>query len=206
MIPMSGRECYHCKQWVEDGEAHDCWTTTEAALTRELSEDLQDAYERLREAATGFGEQRIYASHNSIMFSRKSCYFFVRPKRQFLEVCVFLDRGLKSPLVRRADRASKSKVANIIQVRHRDEVEVPITDWLHEAYKLQDVLASKPQPAREAPQPAARPKAKPTAERDKKRKGKKKQTSKSVPAVPKPGHAGRSSARQGRRRPTRRRS
>ena len=30
---MGGRDCYHCKQWVEEGEAHDCWTTTEAALT-----------------------------------------------------------------------------------------------------------------------------------------------------------------------------
>ena len=24
---MGGRECYHCKQWIEDGEEHDCWTT-----------------------------------------------------------------------------------------------------------------------------------------------------------------------------------
>jgi hypothetical protein len=55
------RECYHCKQLIEDGEPHDCWTTTEAALTRELSEDLQEAYDRLRESAASFGEQRIYA-------------------------------------------------------------------------------------------------------------------------------------------------
>jgi hypothetical protein len=78
---MPSRECYHCKQQVEDGEAHDCWTTTEAALTRDLSEDLQEAWERLRETAADFGEQRIYASHSCIMFSRKACYFFVRPKK-----------------------------------------------------------------------------------------------------------------------------
>jgi hypothetical protein len=130
-----GHECYHCKQWVEPGAAHDCWTTTEAALTRDLSEDLQDAWERLRETATGFGDQRIYASHNSIMFSRKSCYFFVRPKKSFLEVCVFLGRSLKAPQVRRADRTSKTKVAHLIQIRHRDEVEPPVTDWLEEAYE-----------------------------------------------------------------------
>jgi hypothetical protein len=33
---MGGRECYHCKQWIEEGEEHDCWTTTEAALTQDL--------------------------------------------------------------------------------------------------------------------------------------------------------------------------
>src|SRR5947207_9244963 len=104
---MARRQCYHCKQSITDGEAHDCWTTTEAALTRDLSEDLHEAWERVRETAVAFGEQRIYASHHSIMFSRKSCYFFVRPKKSFLEFCVFLGREVKAPQVRRVDAASK---------------------------------------------------------------------------------------------------
>jgi len=41
---------------------------------------LRDAWDPLRETAASFGDQRIYASHKSIMFSRQSCYFFVRPK------------------------------------------------------------------------------------------------------------------------------
>ena len=82
------------------------------------------------------------------MFSRKSCYFFVRPKRNFLELCVFLGRTLKAPQVRRADRASKSKVFHIIHIKHRDEVEAPITDWLREAYEFSDVLTSKVSAAR----------------------------------------------------------
>ena len=148
---MAGRECYHCKQWVEDGAPHDCWTTTEAALTRDLSEDLRDAWERLRETAVEFGEQRIYASHSSIMFSRKSCYFFVRPKRNFLEVCVFLGRAVKAPQIRRMDHASKTKMVHMLRITHRDEVEAPITDWLREAYELSDVLAARKPAARRAP-------------------------------------------------------
>ena len=77
------------------------------------------------------------------MFSRKSCYFFVRPKKNFLELCVFLGRTLNAPQVRRSDPASKSKVYHIIHIRHRDEVEAPITDWLQEAYELSDVVVSK---------------------------------------------------------------
>ena len=152
---MPGRECYHCKQWIEEGQAHDCWTTTEAALTKDLSVDLQDAWERLRETAMSFGDQRIYASHHSIMFSRKSCYFFVRPRKEWLEVCVFLGRALRAPQVRRADRTSKSKVAHVLRIRHRDEVEAPITDWLQEAYGLSEALATRG--------PAARGKSKPKA-------------------------------------------
>ena len=145
---MAGRQCYHCKQWIDEGEPHDCWTTTEAALTQDLSEDLRDAWERLREAAESLGDQRIYASHKSIMFSRRACHFFVRPKKSFLELCVFLGRPLNAPQVRRVDRTSKSKVAHIIQIRHRDEVEAPITDWLQEAYALSGAPVSKPAPTR----------------------------------------------------------
>ena len=153
---MAGRECYHCKQWVEEGEPHDCWSTTETALTQDLPEDLQEAWQRLRETAVTFGDQRIYASHHSIMFSRRSCYFFVRPKSKHLEVCVFLGRALKAPQARRVLKGSKSKFANIIHIRHRDEVEPPVTDWLQEAYELQDVLPARPAKAA-APRQAKRP-------------------------------------------------
>ncbi len=106
-----GHECYHCKQWVEAGAAHDCWTTTEAALTRELSEDLRDAWERLRETAIAFGDQRIYASHSSIMFSRTSCYFFVRPRKNYLEVVIFLGRAVKAPQVRQVVEGADHRLA-----------------------------------------------------------------------------------------------
>jgi hypothetical protein len=140
---MAGRECYHCKQWIEEGEAHDCWTTIEAALTDQLPDDLRDAWERVRETAAAFGDQRIYASGTAIMFSRDSCYFFVRPRRSFLEVCVFLGRAVRDPRVRRVERKSASKLVNIVQIRHRDEVEPPFTDWLQEAYELPDKLAAR---------------------------------------------------------------
>ena len=140
---MAGRECYHCRQWVEEGEAHDCWTTTEGALTKDLSQDLREAWERLRETAVEFGDQRIYASGSCIMFARDTCYFFVRPKRGFLEVCLFLGRAVNAPQIRRVEQTSKSKLVHVIRITHRDEVEPPITDWLREAYELPDVLAAK---------------------------------------------------------------
>lgn len=141
--------CFHCKAELTPGVEHDCWTTTEYALTKDLSEDLRDAWERLRETAAEFGEQRIYASHHSIMFARKVCYFFVRPKKQYLEVVIFLDRALKAPQIRKVHESSKTKRANVLRVVHRDEVEAPITDWLREAYDRLDapVIARQKTPA-----------------------------------------------------------
>ena len=152
---MKGHECYHCKQWVAEGEAHDCWTTTETALTKDLSEDLQDAYQRLRDTSVELGEQRVYASHSSIMFARKACYFFVRPKRSFLEVVIFLGRVIKSPRIKKVVASSKAKRAHLIHIKHRDEVEAPLTDWLREAYQFEPVAKTIKVTKR------AQPKAKP---------------------------------------------
>jgi uncharacterized protein DUF5655 len=156
-----GRECYHCKAWIEDGEAHDCWTTTEAALTADLPDELHEAWERIRQTAVEFGEQRIYASGTAIMFSRKSCYFFVRPRRSSLQVCVFLGRRLRAPQVRRVEPRTASKFVNIIHITHRDEVEPPITDWLREAFDLQDAPVVR-KPGRKRSRTTSRARTAPT--------------------------------------------
>jgi hypothetical protein len=62
--------------------------------------------------------------------------------------------------VRRVDRASKHKIVHIIQIKHRDEVEAPITDWLREAYELSDMLASTADTIRANPTSKPRPKKK----------------------------------------------
>jgi len=147
---VAERQCYHCKEWIAEGAPHDCWTTTETALTRDLPGDLFDAWERIRETAAEFGEQRIYASGKCIMFARTTCYFFVRPRVHSLELCVFLGRAVRSPLVRRADPRSRTKIAHTISITHRDQVEAPVTDWLREAYESSEELSAtaRSRPAR----------------------------------------------------------
>lgn len=140
---MPTRRCHHCGENVEVGAAHDCWTTTPEALTRGLPEYLQEAWERLRETAAEFGEQRVYASHKSIMFAKKACYFFVRPRTKDLEVVFFLGREVKAAQVRKSGRASRAKVWHMARVVHRDEVEAPLTDWLREAYEVSEQLSRR---------------------------------------------------------------
>jgi hypothetical protein len=76
-------------------------------------------------------------------FSKEVCYFFVRPKPRYLEVCIMLGRPIKAPQVRNVMKGSRAKYANVIRVTHRDEVEAPITDWLREAYDMHDALRAK---------------------------------------------------------------
>ncbi len=59
------------------------------------------------------------------MFARKACYFFVRPKRSALEVIIFVGRTIKSPMVRKTVATSRTKVAHLLNIVHRDQVEPP---------------------------------------------------------------------------------
>ena len=69
---------------------------------------------------------------------------------------LFLGRPVRAPQIKRVENPSRAKVANIIHVRHRDEVEAPLTDWLQEAYELPDRMAAA---AAEGRVPRPRPKA-----------------------------------------------
>jgi hypothetical protein len=106
---------------------------TEAELTDGLNEDLRDAWHKLRDFAASLGPQRIYASALSIMFARKVCYFYVRPKKRFIEVWIFLPREIEG-LANIRGVAKKVKYCNLFKLVHADQVEEPLTDWIHEAF------------------------------------------------------------------------
>jgi hypothetical protein len=121
--------------------------STEASLTADLSLDLKDAWKKIRAFGEALGSQRIYASGWAIMFSRKNCYFFVRPKKSFLEVCIFLPRKIDHPMVKRSTPSSKTKFAVLCNILHEDQVEAPLTGWIREAF---DAM-----PAEQEPKPIA---------------------------------------------------
>jgi hypothetical protein len=106
---------------------------SERDLVGHLSEDLQEAWRKVRDFGEGLGQQRIYASHNSIMFSKKVCYFFVRPKKTFLEVWIFLPRKVEGLKAMKSAKKME-KYCNLFKLIHPDQVEEPLTDWLREAY------------------------------------------------------------------------
>jgi hypothetical protein len=101
------------------------------------NEDLADAWDKLRGFENSLGEQRIYTSEKAIMFARRICHAFVRPKKSYLELCFFLSSPVKSTDVKVQER-SKVKYAHTFRLIHPDQVEEPLTDWLREAFELSE--------------------------------------------------------------------
>lgn len=110
------------------------WETTEKELLADLSEDLREAFDALKEFALKFGPQRTYASGKAIMFSKEICYFFVRPRKTFLEVVIFLADSKKQPGFHSVKPASKTKFAHTFKLLHADQIEGAFEDALRSAY------------------------------------------------------------------------
>ena len=103
-----------------------------AALTADLSEDLRDAWERLRETAAAFRRSAdLRVAQVDHVLAQVVLLLRVRPKRQLLEVCVFLGRVRRPRSVVSIARRSQGR-AYPARSDIRDEVETPITDWLRE--------------------------------------------------------------------------
>lgn len=99
-----------------------------------LSEELQDAWGALRVFLLSLGEQELRTSHRSIMFARKTCYAFVRPKKAFIEVNFFMPRALRSEFLKKVEAVSKTKWVHVLALTHPDQVESPLMDWIQEAF------------------------------------------------------------------------
>lgn len=108
--------------------------TTEDALTRDLDEDLVQAWIKIKAYSLSLGEQRVYASGKAIMFSKKTCFFFVRPKKSYLEIVVFLSTAKLRRSFKSVRSVSRAKFAHAFKLVHEDQVEGELTDAIREAY------------------------------------------------------------------------
>jgi hypothetical protein len=112
----------------------DHYNTSESYLVSDLEEDLKDAWMKVREFGASLGDQRIYASGRAIMFSRKVCYFFVRPKKSYLETVVFLNEAHEPGLFKSVKAVSKTKYAHTFRLVHSDQVEGELAEAIAQAY------------------------------------------------------------------------
>ncbi|MBY0505537.1 MAG: hypothetical protein K2X03_16610 [Bryobacteraceae bacterium] len=131
-IPL---KCPHCSRWLaRDRPEHRCVPPTEREVVGHLTGDLNDAWIKLRAAALQLGPQEIHASAKAVMFSRSTCYLFVRTRKSALELCLFLPEPLAHPLVKRVQQVSARKHAHTILLQHEDQIEAPLTEWMGTAW------------------------------------------------------------------------
>lgn len=112
----------------------DHYNRSESFLIENKSEDLQEAWYKIREFGESLGPQKIYASGRAIMFSKKVCCFFVRPKKTFLETVIFLSNKKLIDGFHSVKPSTKTKYAHTFKLVHADQVEGALADAITQAY------------------------------------------------------------------------
>ena len=128
--------CHACLLKYDPERGHECVPVTEEELIAPLDDELREAFEVLRERGSAYGEQKIYNNARAVMFARRVCYMFVRPKKSYLELCFFLPRKLGERAIHRVQAVTKTKFSHTFKLTHADQLEEPLTDWLREAYEF----------------------------------------------------------------------
>ncbi|MEQ1877920.1 MAG: DUF5655 domain-containing protein [Bdellovibrionia bacterium] len=128
------KKCYYCLADIVKNPKHECIPLSERDLFTDLNEDFHEAFLTLRQRALSFGEQKIYNNARTVMFSRRVCYMFIRPKKNCVELTFFLKRAEKSPVIHRVVPTSRTKFAHLVKLVHSDQIEAPLTKWLQDAY------------------------------------------------------------------------
>lgn len=133
--PAKPKRVTRAKKVKKNYEHHpDHYNKSEPYLIEPLEDELRDAWFKIREFGASLGDQRIYASGRAIMFSKEVCYFFVRPKKSYLEVVIFLTEKRASEIFKSVQAVSKTKFAHTFKLVHSDQVEGELTDAIHDAY------------------------------------------------------------------------
>jgi hypothetical protein len=114
---------------------HHYLPATENELIGHLNEDLQEAWYKVRALAAEQGEQRIYTSAKAIMFAKTICYFFVRPKKKFLETVIFLTDDRKRLGFHSVVAVTKIKYSHTFRLVHADQVEGELAEAIKQSYK-----------------------------------------------------------------------
>src|SRR5947209_3756430 len=96
---------------------------SEAKQLEGLTEEFVEAWRALRAFALSLGPQEVpHTSHRSIMFGRRLCYLFVRPKKSCVEVNFFLPRAVESELLKKVTPTgvTKKRFGHVLALVHAD--------------------------------------------------------------------------------------
>lgn len=129
-------KCPQCSTFMKKSQAstHVCRPLQDGDLREICEPEIHEAWLKLKNLALELGEQRHYSSTKALMFSKSRCYMFVRPKKNRLELSLFLNRKLDSELVKKILEPSGNRFCHVIHITHEDLIEYPLTEWISEAY------------------------------------------------------------------------
>lgn len=93
-------------------------------------------FKAIKAFAMNFENVKINSVKNAILFSAKSHFLAVKPKKKILDIEFVLDEPVEGFPVHKTVQASKYKWAHFVRLESAEEVDDQLKNWIERAYNI----------------------------------------------------------------------
>ena len=129
--------CPDCgRQFKNTNQDHSCMVTDLESHFKGKQENVIQTFAVLKEKVMTFPDVTINSVKNAILFTRKSHFLAVKPKKAFIDIEFVLDKPVEGFPIHKTVQASKHKWAHFIRLGSHEELDDQLMGWLKSAYKI----------------------------------------------------------------------
>lgn len=99
-------------------------------------QNVIDTYKMLQDEVTKFESIRINPVKNAILFTAKSHFLAVKPKKAWLDIEFVLDKKTEGFPIHKSVQATKTKWAHFMRLESLEEVDEQLLSWIRKAYSV----------------------------------------------------------------------
>ena len=118
---------------------HSCLVTDIETHFMGKRENVKLTFEKLLVVVKAFECVTINSVKNAILFTAKSHFLAVKPKKAWLDIEFVLDEKVEGFPIHKTVQAAKHKWAHFLRLGSVDEVDEQLKIWIKRAYKVSKV-------------------------------------------------------------------
>ena len=99
-------------------------------------QNVIDTYKMLQDEVTKFEGIRITPVKNAILFTAKSHFLAVKPKKTWLDIEFVLNKKIEGFPIHKSAQATKTKWAHFMRLESPEEVDEQLLSWIRKAYDV----------------------------------------------------------------------
>ena len=124
------------RQFKNTNQDHSCIATPVESHFLNKHQNALDTFEKLKNEVMKFKAVRVNSVKNVILFTSKSHFLAVKPKKSWLDIEFVLDKNLDGFPIHKTVQATKTKWAHFMRLQNVEEVDDQLITWLKRAYEI----------------------------------------------------------------------
>ena len=127
-------ECH--RSFKNTNQDHSCFVTDLESHFYNKDPNVKIVFEKILEEVLNYGDLSISSVKHTILFTKKSHFLVVKPKKKWLDIEFILPVKIEEFPIHKSVQVSKTKWAHFIRLESAAEVDEDLKEWIINAYEL----------------------------------------------------------------------